>query len=70
MLTILGVCAGVRIVWVLGYRFVVDMKNRLSGANLPGDLVRPTRGGATMIAWAGKGGIVSSTAANALAAEF
>lgn len=69
-LTILGVCVGVRIVWVLGYHAIADIKNRTFGANLPGDQVRPTWTGATVIAWAGMRGIVSLAAAYALPANF
>lgn len=69
-LAVLGVSVGVRIVWVLSYHLVVDLKNRLIGVNLPPGQVRPNWRGSAVIAWAGMRGVVSLAAAYALPLDF
>lgn len=69
-LTMLGVCVATRMAWVLAYHAVVQIKNRLMGANLPTDAARPTIGGAVVIGWAGMRGVVSLAAAYALPSSF
>ena len=69
-LAVLGVSVGVRIVWVLGYHLVVDLKNRFIGVNLPPGQMRPNWRGSAVIAWAGMRGVVSLAAAYALPLDF
>jgi NhaP-type Na+/H+ or K+/H+ antiporter len=69
-LVILGVCVGVRLVWVMGYQTVVDIKNRVFGENLPPESARPTWSGSLVVAWAGMRGVVSLATAYALPADF
>lgn len=69
-LAILGVCVGVRLVWVMGYQTVVVTKNRFFGESLPPETVRPTWSGSVVVAWAGMRGVVSLATAYALPANF
>ncbi len=68
--TVLGVCVATRFAWVLGYHFIIRIKNHFLGASLPTGTDTPTVGGAVVVAWAGMRGVVSLAAAYALPLDF
>jgi Na+/H+ antiporter len=69
-LIILAVCVVVRLVWVIGYNAVVQLKNRLFGVHLPNGASAPSFASGLVVGWAGMRGVVSLAAAYALPADF
>lgn len=69
-LVILGVCIGVRLVWVLGFQVVAKSWRAVAGSKQADSEERPTFKGALVIGWAGMRGVVSLAAAYALPADF
>lgn len=69
-LAILGVCVIVRLVWVLGYNGLAQMRNRLAGRRMDRATEAPSFAAGLVVGWAGMRGVVSLAAAYALPADF
>ncbi|WP_439471272.1 cation:proton antiporter [Brevundimonas sp.] len=69
-LIVLGVCVLVRLVWVMGYNGVAQLRNRLIGRHLARASHAPSFAAGLVIGWAGMRGVVSLAAAYALPMNF
>ena len=69
-LIILAVCVIVRIVWVMGYNGLSQIRNRLIRRKLSRATHAPSFAAGLVVGWAGMRGVVSLAAAYALPANF